>query len=225
MIRSSLAAALLWVIAIGPGCASPQATVDNMLPVATAEYDAVFDATVATLRDYRFAIERQDRRFGVITTEPEPASSLAEPWLNDNVTLGQTLVNTANYRRRVVEVALKPAGEEQGRAEMRLPYTLGVVVRLQERQRPPRMLHTAAVASLDYSGRYTGHRSLTTEVGPQQTRWTDVGRDPQFEQHLIRQIIDRATRATAPADVDDDQMSGASDNRQAAKPPSRPVGR
>lgn len=97
-------AALLWASLTGCGQADSQLS----LIVDRARYDAVFDATLESLRREQFVLNRVDRRLGVITTEPRPASSVLEPWRGDNSTVGQAVESTLHDQHRVVRVQFRP---------------------------------------------------------------------------------------------------------------------
>jgi len=61
------------------GCASTKNQIAD-LRLDSDQYEAVFDATLAALRESGFRLDRVDRRFGVITTKPLEAGSILEPW-------------------------------------------------------------------------------------------------------------------------------------------------
>jgi len=90
------------------GCGASQTDVPNPIPVAGSEYEQVFEATVDVLRDNRFRIARQDRRFGVITTEPRTASMALERWHPDRTTSRRVLENTLNHQRYTIVTRLRP---------------------------------------------------------------------------------------------------------------------
>jgi len=91
------------------GCSSRVVSMNNPIAITAEEYDRVFEAAVDVLRLNEFVVNRQDRRFGIITTEPYVAGSLLEPWRTDNTTAYQWSDATLNYQRRIVNVHLEPA--------------------------------------------------------------------------------------------------------------------
>lgn len=101
-------APLLLVFAVAlTGCAPGPI---GRLELRNVEYDRVFDAAVAALRDQRFTLDRVDRRLGVITTRPRAASSVIEPWKADNSTPGQAIESTLHYQRRLMRIEFLPLG-------------------------------------------------------------------------------------------------------------------
>ncbi len=201
---------MLWVLACFAvvGCTAKIKQVDNPIPVAPAEYDRLYDASIQILRDQKFLIDQQDRRFGLITTRPRIASSVLEPWERDHSQPGQLVRSTLNYQRRIVQVHIEPrsVAEIEAGADSQVTladtqpsdqYWLRVVVRMQRRQTPQRQPSSAAITRLTFTRGRTAPR-LLTETGPRQSFWRDVGRDELMEKRLVAEILRRATRTTEP---------------------------
>lgn len=169
------------------GCASRAVTIDNPIDVKALEYDRVYEASVEVLQGYRFRLARQDRRFGVITTQPMTAASSLEPWRKDAITKAQTDENTLNHQRRIVSVFIEPKGETDR-------YQLRVEAQWERRQHPPELLHTAAFAHARYGRHGTGARTVYTETGAATSFWRPVGRDADLEQRLVYDILARANQ-------------------------------
>jgi hypothetical protein len=199
------------------GCGPSIVQTDNPVPITSGEYNRVFDASIHVLRDRGFTPSRQDRRFGVITTFARPASTVAEPWRSDNTTAGQAFANTLNHRRRTVRVDLKKRGDATGAPDRPAAeaeaapadgaladYQLAVAVQLEQRQHPPRNLHTAAASSVAQFGRSAGARQLVTAMGAETSFWRPLGRDAYLEQRLIAAILDRAAAMEAGRAPSDD---------------------
>lgn len=215
---------LALVVMLG-GCGRAVVQTDNPIPITTAEYDRVFNASVDVLRDFGFMPARQDRRFGVITSRPRLAASVFEPWRTDNTTGDQVLANTINHRRRTVRVELLPRSTEVGpdAPAARTNYQLAVTVELEQRQHPPRNLHTAAASSVAFYGRSGGARRVLTAAGVERSFWRPVGRDPLLEQRLIAAILTRANQPTGGAAADEPAASAATDRPTAAAASVRDV--
>ena len=189
------------------GCASRAVSIDNPIPIARTEYDRVFEASIRVLRDYQFVVERQDRRYGVITARPRAAASALEPWFIDNSTAYQTLDNTLNYDRRIVQVYLEKTPDEatadaEGSTAKQLAevggvqtdYQLRVDVQVERRQIPPTLLHTAAMTSVTNYGYQGNIRPVRTEAGYETSYWRPMGHDELFEKRLVAQILAVAGR-------------------------------
>ena len=182
------------------GCARQLVEVPNPLPIAEAEYDRVFDAAVDVLRAKRFVVDRQDRRFGVITTKPMVAASVFEPWRHDNHTDRQALEATLHHQRRIVRVSLKPRRPDVADAAADPPadptptsranFLLQVDVAVERRHHPDRHLTTAAFATIGFHNR-AGHVTRT-EAGYESSAWVPLANDPILEQQLVADIIRRS---------------------------------
>lgn len=189
--------ALLWVAGLSGGCGRSVAVTEDSPVIEHGGYDRAFDATVEVLRDMRFVVDRRDRRFGVITTRPLIASSIFEPWYDDNTTLRQTVRSTLNLERRSVRVELEPRearpdglDDSEGSAEdVDAPpaetHDLRVTVSVDRRHHPPLELTSAAFGAVQSS-------PLRTEAGLLESRWQPIGRDEPLEQRLARAILRRA---------------------------------
>jgi len=201
------------------GCAAPRAGVENPTRIAASEYDRVFEEAVEVLRDYRFRVDRRDRRFGVITTEPRTAGSVLEPWAEGNQTFDQALENTIQHQRRIIRIELsrREGGEATEAASDRAvaDYELLVRAQLQRRQRVTGPLNTAVTSSVQRGARGGGRRVVLTERGYESDFWRDVGRDAALERTLIAAILQRAT---VPRPSPDDEVEAEVDAEAAAPP-------
>ena len=166
--------------------------------VAAAEYDAVFEAAVETLRDMRFEVDRKDRRFGVVTTEPMMAASVAEPWYQDNTTAWQAFEATLHKQRRRVRVELTPAttvpsdNDPAAGDAASGDYQMQVVVDVERQYHPPRPIHTSALARVTYRRADRRYRPVETEAGVEESYWASLGRDERLERRLMEMILRRA---------------------------------
>lgn len=185
---------LLLVVNIA-GCGGKAVRTENPAAFAAVDYDPVFDAAVAELRDLRFVVDRQDRRFGIVSTAPLIASSFVEPWHQDNTTAAQILESTLNLDRRIARVELAPARSDKPAAEATQPptrYELSVQVSIERRVNPPRQLTTSALGVPRTTNQTALERPVVTERGRQESYWRAVGHDPHLEQRLINAILTRA---------------------------------
>jgi hypothetical protein len=211
-LRRSAIVALLCLPILG--CGRSVVSIDNPIAVAPDEYQRVLTASVNTLRDMRFVVNRVDERFGVVTTYPMTASSFFEPWHVDNTTPDQVVENTINHQRRIARVTLEPIDRQGQVLDLMMPrspaqapasYQLRVEVMLERRQTPERQLNTAAVAGLQFAGAAGTPRALMTEYGEQEVHWRPVGRDELIEQRLVAEILQRAAElpvaSAEPADL------------------------
>ena len=184
----------------GPGLAesdtASEASVVSAAPapqtIAANQYDTVFRSAVQTLRDLRFTVDRSDHRFGIVTTKPLVASSVFEPWYQDNATAQHAWASTINLRRRTVRVQLEPVSESEPTA-----YRLGVHVLIEQRQDPTRQLYTSVVRGTSIVRSSENRYTFRSERGVESAYWREIGTDPELESRLTRQILDHATGASA----------------------------
>ena len=57
------------------GCAAKPATIDNPLSIKAAQYDDAYEAAKLVLREHGFDLDRQDYRFGRVSSQPLGAPS------------------------------------------------------------------------------------------------------------------------------------------------------
>jgi len=197
-------------LAIGATGCGRAVTVDPAEPVVAADrYDAVFDAAVTVLRDMRFTVDRQDRRYGVVTTRPMTASTFFEPWRTDNTTAEQVWGSTFNLRRRIVRVTLSPVGVDAAPSDR---YSIDVDVALEQLQNPTRRLYTSAVRSTTIASSVRRQRGLRTERGMEQAFWRPIGADAALEARIASEVLRRSGARPGDEPVD----GGSSDGGEAA---------
>jgi hypothetical protein len=80
----------------------------NPSPIDGGAYDRAFRAAAESLRDMGYQLDRQDYRFGIVSTQPRTAPTLFEPWHGDNTTTAQTAESSINHQRRIIKVTLTP---------------------------------------------------------------------------------------------------------------------
>mgnify|MGYP007073217509 CR=1 FL=1 len=197
-----LYATLLLVALAFTGCTEPALRGDRTR-IAAAEYDRTFTAAVDVLHRERLGVDRQDYRFGVITSHARPSPTLIEVWDSANSTFYQAVESTFNDQRRVVRVTLEPVhapdatdapADANGPATNDTPdqYTLRVEAIIERLQNPQYHL----------SGSTQGHRSIEpvrTVPDELQRRgidgpyWRTVGRDPYLEERLLKASVAAAT--------------------------------
>ena len=161
----------------------------NPVRIAADDYGRLFHASVDVLREYRFRIDRQDYRFGVVTTDPLDAPTIFEPWDSTNSTLKQVEQATLSHLRRTVTVSFDRAEDESDAADG-ADYELDVSVALQRKSVPVRRL----------SGKTRRNVFSTLSAVPYEwakrgipaVYWEDIGRDEELERRLLARIIAEA---------------------------------
>ncbi|UCG15555.1 MAG: hypothetical protein JSV19_09700 [Phycisphaerales bacterium] len=154
------------------------------------QVDALWETCQTVLRRNRFALDRVDRRAGVITTHPVTSQQFLEFWRHDVDTAYDLLHASLHTARRRATVALQPAEDDP------FELTVSVTVKAERLSAPERQFNNSALAL-----RFFGS-DLPGEAGePRLTRqtdyWIDQGRDPAMERHLLKKITDRGVYVEA----------------------------
>ena len=179
--RTIMAAIVLAALA-GGGCAPTYSTpIVDARPATEAErqFEARWQASLDVLRSYRFKIDYQDRRRGLIKTEPMIARHFFEFWRHDAATNYDVLEGTLQtvYVVASVQVSrIKPDGTD---------YKLDVVVnRIRSDQIEAQSIGAAGIQGSQYEALLTGgDRPYDPEKGSMVSLGTDenLAFELQFE--------------------------------------------
>jgi hypothetical protein len=146
--------------------------------------EALWGAVQDSLRDYRFRIDRVDRREGVVTTLPETSKQLFEFWRKDAVTAYDVWESTINPIRRWVEVRVADGPESAER-------NVAVTVHKERLSSPDRQFNNST-AAYRFFGDALPSTTGIVRVTPEHDRWLSMGRDPALEARLVDQIVLRS---------------------------------
>jgi hypothetical protein len=148
------------------GCVNFDKPVAPEVALAPAErnFEAVWNASLAVLRDYRFTVAVQDRREGMITTSPLVGKQWFEFWRKDAATPADAMESSIQTIYKSVTVTIRPEANEPDR------YVAAVKVDLARSDKP-------AMVVTDTSEAY----GLFTMTGTR-SRWlTSFGRTAEEE--------------------------------------------
>lgn len=147
-----------------------------------AEFDRLWDTAVEVSRRLLFKIDRQDRRSGVLTTEPMISAQWFEPWRRELKTCGDVANSSiATYRRTIRYEFVR-----QGQA-----YTIRPKVLVERQAITERRVSGALNRSYfrrDRELNAFGSRETDAGIFIPDSYWYAVGRDPALEAFLVRQI-------------------------------------
>ncbi len=105
---------LIAAVAVGaPGCwehTSPLVVQAAPQTAAERNFQALWLAAQEVLGEYRFAINRLDRRAGLITTEPLTGQQFFEPWRKDAANRAALADSSLKTLHRTVVVRIQPTG-------------------------------------------------------------------------------------------------------------------
>jgi len=186
-------------------CASRTPVISNPVEIDVTEYDRIFQASLDVLQDNGFNLDRQDYRFGVVTTHPRPSPSAFEPWHRDNTTVGQAVESTLNFQRRRVSIRLIPAPSTPANAESDTPaaatspavtrvsdsYMLETQVIIEQVEAPRRYL-TGSSAEGRMMRNLSASPQALKDKQVSENYWRSVGRDTDLEQRLVADILRRS---------------------------------
>ena len=184
------------------GCARNCLDVSNPIEVEVSDYDHMYEATREVLREYGFVLDREDYRFGRLTTEPLAAPTAVEFWRRsaNSTTLRHAVESTVNDQRRIVTVRIDPVTSKSQSSddvsESAAPmvddsYLLNVKVTIERHAYPLYRLSGST------SSRRLINKLRTVPVEWQQrgikaSYWQPIVRDRHFEQCLIGAIAQRS---------------------------------
>lgn len=199
------------MLLIGPACSTSRTSVSDRQfdsaersawVVDQAQYDEAFVAAVAVLRDFGFAIDREDRFFGRISTWPQPADTLWE-WVRPTaVDFSLAVSSSLNDQRMVVEVFFSgfevdtdtaeaggPRGSDESgeTAAGSVALAMHIEVQVFRRQRP-----AAFFTGATHGGRMVRSPSRNptelAERGIAGSYWYALGRSSALERRLETDI-------------------------------------
>ncbi len=215
-VRGSLLLALLASFLVLGGCADP---VPEVLTFSGEQYPAVREQVVYAMRSEGFAVDRNDPRLGVFTSDPRPASTLLELFKLDNSNLAQAWESTVNQQRRRVRIVVEPAEPQNGPG----PEQAAQMTQVTLNPPPPTFVDPQGLLNLrvlvfvdraaqphwrvETTTRRLSSRALEPELmerGMQPVYWQPISRDPAMEQRLMRRILQGIAASR------DDRPGGAS---------------
>jgi len=173
-----------------PGCKvdyTAPATQPRARTAAEKDFEAVWQASRTVLKRYRFQLDRQDRRAGVITTRPMTGMHFFELWRRDAarpVDFSESSLQTL-YRTARVTVRPASAGAKT--------YQAQVEVLLTRSNRPkPQVTSTSEAYSLfTLAGDEKKRRQLLIDLGadhPPSSQLVPLGHDRALEAKLTAKI-------------------------------------
>ena len=199
------------------GCATSQGPA--FLTIQAEAYADAFDAAVEAATVVGLTPTVRDRRSGVIETEPRIASSVLEPWRNDNASFTQTIENTITFQRRRARFEFTPAGfRPREAAEAPLtgpePFAMHEAEVDLSRLAGPLELRVWVYVERAYSpgmrrSTWTRAKTTRTRIIPAEDEqalpsryWTSVRRDEAYERRLLAAVQSAlAERPDASSDV------------------------
>jgi hypothetical protein len=159
---------------------APRPVAENPLVVPTADFDAVWNKTVAVVNKY-FDIASENRLSRTIVTQPKIGATLLEPWSGDSVGFTERLESSLQTIRRfaIIKIEAAPSGGYLVKVEVRKE--------LEDLVKPDRQSAGRAVFNNDFPVNRT--REIVGPV-PAPIGWIPRGRDPNLEQAILAGVRD-----------------------------------
>ena len=182
----SLYKLLFWACALVflTGCSNPQAKQIDKICLPGLTITKAMELSEGVLRDFNFAVNKEDPNTGYISTRPLPGGQFFEFWRKDNVGSYNQLQSSIQSIRRTVELKM----DEQAGS---LCVACNVKLERLSLSEPPE-----EVRGLQFD-RFTGRRIRTAamkmELEPGQAAWVDLGTDTILES-VILERIERASK-------------------------------
>jgi hypothetical protein len=163
----------------------PQPTEEALL-IPQDDMDIAWDETLEVLREHYFIPDRQDRREGLIVSEPDLSKMWFEFWRDDAVGRYDITESSVHSIQRIAVVNFVPQGKE---------LHIRVEVTVQRKNQPQRQITTASGSfqvfrdqiPLVMTGRPAEKEDIVT--------WVDLGKDVRLSNYLLGRIEKRLPSA------------------------------
>ena len=153
--------------------------------VHNASFDRLWGASEDAARAFGFRLDRQDRRAGVLTTEPVTGKQVFEFWRRDTGNLGETLDNSLDSYRRSIRFRFDriPGG-----------YAMTPRVIIERYTQAEQPVASSVYLGTIYGGRRyptRGTRETDRGVYLPQAYWYATGRDYDLENQIAQDVLKR----------------------------------
>ena len=167
------------------GCAEQRKVRWEAIAVERASFDQVWDACLDSLEDRGLEVDREDRRFGLIVSEPTVGKQAFEFWRKDAVSSDDVMLSSLHTIRRVVAIQVTTQGP--------MEFEVRVEAQAQRASIASDQLDNAAEAfELVRQHGVPAAPSRRDYVRPQaEPVWVDVGREHALEQYILEDISRR----------------------------------
>ena len=171
--------------AVLAGCAKQPQRRWQAIAVEQASFEQVWQASIASLKDRGLVLDREDRRFGLIVSEPVIGQQAFEFWRKDAVSSDDLLLSSLHTIQRIVTVRVSSEGPMQ--------FEVRVEAQAQRASIPADQLdNTAEAFELLRRHGVPAAPSRRDYTRPQtEPVWVDLGREPALEQYILEDIARR----------------------------------
>ena len=158
------------------------------MTVHNASFNGLWTASEDAARAFGFRLDRQDRRAGVLTTEPVAGKQIFEPWRRDTGNLAGTLDNSLDSYRRSIRFEFQkiPGG-----------YAMTPRVIIERYTQAEQPVASSVYLGTIYGGRrYPARGTRETDRGVYlpQAYWYATGRDYDLENQIAKDVLKRVEK-------------------------------
>jgi len=186
MIKKYLPLTLIALSAVSLiGCSKTLEPQRDAVSVDNSSFEQVWNACLASLEDHSFEVDRRDRRFGLIVSEPVVGKQFFEFWRKDTANSNHLLNSSLHTIRRVVTIRIAKQGPTE--------FQVDVEAQAQRISVPGTQLNSTAEAfELMRSQGVPASPRRSDYLRPRGDRtWIDIGREQALEQAIMRDIAGR----------------------------------
>lgn len=184
---NSRSTSLVLMLLMFAGCTANKAldyeSKATVTPVSSNNFDQLWNASLDSLHEYHFEIDRQDRRAGIITTKPMTSSQFFEPWRNELKSADAVAESSLATVRRTATIEIT----RQGGQYSALPSVRVERLSLRGRRTTNSAQYTTAFRASPERGTKESDRGIKL---PDQY-WYDIGYDSALASSVSRQIARR----------------------------------
>ena len=185
MIKRHLIILVSFCTILSAGCTEKRQVRWQGIAVEKASFDQVWEVCLASLKDCGLKVDRQDRRFGLMVSEPTTGQQFFEFWRKDAVSSDDLLLSSLHTIRRTVSIQVTTQGPRK--------FEVRVQAQAQRASMPGDQLdNTAEAFELMSRQGIPASPSRRDYVRPQaEPIWVDIGREPALEQYILEDITHR----------------------------------
>lgn len=186
---------VLAAVCLTGGCASHTEPVVDVGPRTDAErnFQAVWDASLATLRAWGWEVAYADRRAGRIVTQPMTGKQFWEFWREDAATTRGTMESSLQTIFRQAHVTVRPREDADDR------YAVSAYVTETRSNRPQPQLEASSEAILMFRGGGVSPAWMVDYGQDRDQQRSNLGLNAPLSKKLTGAILQRAGLA-APAE-------------------------
>jgi len=178
--RTMAIAITILLTAMLTGCTEQRRpTQQTVAIVKQFSFDDVWTVCLASLQDRGLSVDRQDRRFGLIVSEPVVGKQFFEFWRNDAVTSDDTWTSSLHTVRRIVSIHVVSQGPMhfEVRVEAQAQRVNIPADQLDNTAEAFEMIRTHGVPASPSRRDYTRPKA--------ELIWVDIGREHALEQYIL----------------------------------------